>query len=163
MRRSGYDVIVAFSMDAYVAASLSPPDLQEWRTLAERHRLATRYSWWQLLAARIQLASLGIHMPSNLADTDISEVRLTSHNPPPAHGYFGRYGLFLALFPPLLLLRRNILFRRKLCLRRTRWRRLFGATPPSLLPMGVSRSGRFGDYIPRAHSPGLAPLAVYAF
>ena len=43
----------------------------------EMHRI-----WDRILAVYVQMASLGIHLPSNLADMDVSSVRATAHELP---------------------------------------------------------------------------------
>ena len=57
--RSEYDRLAAFMLQSYSHSSLFPPEMSEWRELAQRHRLEMHFAWGQLLATSLQLASAG--------------------------------------------------------------------------------------------------------
>ena len=65
--RKEYDLLASFMKGAFAAAGSFPPDMLEWRTIAESFRLGTSFGWDTILAARTQLAASGISLPFDLS------------------------------------------------------------------------------------------------
>ena len=71
--RSEYGRLLAFLREAYSYASLSPPEMREWRELAQRHRLEMNSPWNQISDVSLKPVSDGFPLPSNLGEVYLSE------------------------------------------------------------------------------------------
>merc|ERR1712112_344966 len=72
--RAEYDRLATFFKKAYATACSLPPDMPEWRILAERFRLEMSLGWAAILSAVTSLAGKGIDKPMNLAQVPLSAV-----------------------------------------------------------------------------------------
>ena len=72
--RADYDRLSAFFKKAYATACSLPPDMVEWRVLAERFRLEMSLGWTAILSAVTSLAGRGVQTPMDLAQVPMSAV-----------------------------------------------------------------------------------------
>ena len=72
--RAEYDRLSTFFKKAYATACSLPPDMVEWRVLAERFRSEMSLGWTVILSAVTSLAGKGIEKPLDLAEVPMSAV-----------------------------------------------------------------------------------------
>ena len=90
--RSECDRLAALLKEAYTDASLSPPEMGDWRATAQRRRQEMHFHWGRILAVCAQLAAAGFPRPPSLSAVGLSElhaVAMKSPAPPPPPMFSG--------------------------------------------------------------------------
>lgn len=90
--RTEYNRLATFIKESFSAVGLIPPELLEWRAVAERYRFHTAFGWGPILATLLAFQSQGIATPEDLRAILPSDVHaLCQQSPEPriARAFWG--------------------------------------------------------------------------